>query len=376
MVSDLVADRYRPLERYAVGGMATVWRARDEHTGEVVALKRIHPHLVADPAARARLDREAAALRLVDHPAVVRPRDVVDDPDDPALVMDFAEGRPLADRIAEAPLSPDEAVAIAGTIADALAVAHSHGIVHRDIKPANILVEDDGTLHLIDFGIASLDASGPAGLTDARSMVGTLRYAAPERLAGERASARSDVWALGAVLYEMLTGRPAVTGDDPAAVLAAGRLAGPDTSDLPPAIGAVIVRAMAADPAHRYPDAAAFRDALEALDAPVDPEAATAIVSLPIPGSHWRRPSVTREPRRTIALAAGLAAALLFIVALGRPTDPAAPGPAVAGAGQASLPVTSPVLPSLDATIAPSSGPGHGDGGGKGHGNGNGKGRD
>src|SRR5512143_1238642 len=210
MVSRLVTDRYLPLERHAVGGMATVWRARDELTGEIVALKRIHPHLVADPAARARLEREANALRLVDHPAVVRPRDVIDDPDDPALVMDFAEGRPLSERIAEGPLTPDEALAIAGTIADALAVAHDHGIVHRDIKPANILVEDDGTLHLIDFGIASLGTATPEGLTDASSMVGTLRYAAPERLAGQPASPRSDVWALGAVLYEMLTGRPAI----------------------------------------------------------------------------------------------------------------------------------------------------------------------
>src|SRR5512141_628184 len=128
MVTDLVAGRYRPIDRHAIGGMASVWRARDERTGELVALKRIHPHLMADPAARARLDREAAALRLVDHPAVVRPRDLIDDPHDPALVMDFAEGRPLSERIAEGPLPTDEAVAIARTVADALGVAHGLGV--------------------------------------------------------------------------------------------------------------------------------------------------------------------------------------------------------------------------------------------------------
>src|SRR6266540_5026992 len=114
MVGELIAGRYRPLERRGVGGMAAVWRALDERTGEQVALKRIHPHLVADPTARARLQREAEALRLADHPAIARPRDIVDDPDNPALVMDFVEGRPLADRIADGPLPVEEAMAIAG----------------------------------------------------------------------------------------------------------------------------------------------------------------------------------------------------------------------------------------------------------------------
>lgn len=139
-----VAGRYRLLDRHAVGGMATVWRAKDEWSGEVVAIKRLHPFVLADPVARARLEREAAALRAVDHPAIVRPRELIDDPPAPSLVMDFVAGWPLDERIAAGPLPADEAVAIAGVIADALAVAHDHGIVHRDIKPANATRRPDG----------------------------------------------------------------------------------------------------------------------------------------------------------------------------------------------------------------------------------------
>src|SRR5262245_9408678 len=140
MDGTLIARRYRLLDRHAVGGMATIWRARDERTREIVAIKRLHPHVVADPTARARLEREADAMRAVDHPAIVRPRDLIDDPDAPALVMDFVAGRSLDERIAEGPLPPDDAVAIAAAVADALAAAHDLGIVHRDIKPGNIVV--------------------------------------------------------------------------------------------------------------------------------------------------------------------------------------------------------------------------------------------
>ena len=275
-----IGDRYTLLDRHATGGMATVWRARDEWTREIVAIKQLHPHVVADPVARARLEREAEALRTVDHPAIVRPRGLIDDPDSPSLVMDFVSGRPLSERIAEGPLPPDEAVAIAGVVADALAVAHDHGIVHRDIKPANILVDDDGAVHLVDFGIAALMDTPSDGLTADSTMVGTLRYAAPERLAGGEVTPRSDVWALGAVLYEMLTAVPAVTASDPVGALAASQAAPATLEDVPPYLASVIRRAMATDPADRYPDAVALRDALAADGAPVDPNAMTAVVPI------------------------------------------------------------------------------------------------
>ena len=277
-----IGDRYTLLNRHATGGMATVWRARDEWTREIVAIKQLHPHVVADPVARARLEREAEALRAIDHPAIVHPRGLIDDPDAPSLVMDFVSGRPLSERIAEGPLPPDEAVAIAGVVADALAVAHDHGIVHRDIKPANILVDDDGAVHLVDFGIVALMDAPPDALTAASTMVGTLRYAAPERLAGGEISPRSDVWALGAVLYEMLTGVPAVTATDPAGALAASQAAPATLDGIPPYLASIIAQAMATDPADRYPDAVAMRDALAADGAPVDPNAVTAVVAIPV----------------------------------------------------------------------------------------------
>jgi hypothetical protein len=275
-----IGDRYTLLDRHATGGMATVWRARDEWTREIVAIKQLHPHVVTDPVARARLEREAEALRTVDHPAIVRPRGLIDDPDAPSLVMDFVSGRPLSERIAEGPVPPEEAVAIAGIVADALAVAHDHGIVHRDIKPANILVDDDGAVHLVDFGIAALLDAPSDGLTADSTMVGTLRYAAPERLAGGDVTPRSDVWALGAVLYEMLTGVPAVAATDPVGALAASEAAPVTLDGVPPYLASVIGRAMAADPADRYPDAVALRDALAADGAPVDPDAMTAVVPI------------------------------------------------------------------------------------------------
>jgi serine/threonine protein kinase len=243
-----IAGRYRLLDRHAVGGMASVWRARDDETGEIVAIKRLHPHVAADPAAWARLEREAAVLQALDHPGIVGLRDLVEDPEAPALVLDFVPGRTLDERIAEGRLPAGEAVAIAVAVADALATAHEAGIVHRDIKPANILLDEADAPHLLDFGIATLDDPSEA-LTAPAEIVGTLRYAAPERLAGEDATTRTDVWALGAVLYEMLTGTPLVDAHDAAAALAASQVGPPDLSLLPPSLAPVVARAVATDPA-------------------------------------------------------------------------------------------------------------------------------
>ena len=388
MDPDLIAGRYRLLDRHATGGMATIWRARDEWTREIVAVKRLHPYVVTDPAARARLEREADAMRTLDHPAIVRPRELIEDPDAPALVMDFVAGRPLDERIAAGPLPPGEAIAIATVIADALAIAHEHGIVHRDIKPANILVDDDGSVHLVDFGIAALMDLPDDDLTSAATMVGTLRYTAPERLAGEGATPRTDVWALGAVLYEMLAGSPAVTNMDPAAALEANRAAPPSLDGLPPSLAPVVARAMATDPADRYPDAGDLREAMLAAVAPVDPDAQTAqirIVSLetPPPRSGTAAASAAparrgpRQPTRgwiAIALAGLLGAAVLVaLVGSNLPTGAARPTDA---AGRTVAPSEPLAVPARATAIPTGVDPGKGKGGGNGKGgdNGNGKG--
>ena len=389
-----LAGRYLLLDRHAIGGMATVWRAKDEWTGEVVAIKRLHPHVVADPVARARLEREAEALRAVDHPAIVQPRELIDDPDTPSLVMDFVAGRPLDERIAEGPLPAAEAAAIAAVVADALAVAHDHGIVHRDIKPSNILVDDDGAVHLVDFGIVALMDAPPDDLTAATTMVGTLRYAAPERLAGGVVSPRSDVWALGAVLYEMLTGRPAVQSSDPAGALAASRADPPALDALPPAMATVVSRAMATEPADRYPDAIALREALTAPEAVADPgvaaegetapdpdavtnvvplaalPASSAAVAATAPGSPVGREQ-GRRPRRLLAIVVVALFAVTAVVAIAGAGTFSGAGSGSDAARATPVPTTG---PAPVATPAPTSDAGSGGDKGKGNGKGKGKG--
>ena len=334
----MVADRYRLLERHALGGMAALWRARDERTGETVALKRLHPYLITDATARSRLKREAAALRAIDHHAIVRPRELIEDPDDPALVMEFAPGRPLADLLAtDGPMAADEAIAIVHTVADALAVAHRAGIVHRDVKPANILIEDSGAVHLVDFGIASLDEPGDNTLTAPRTVIGTLRYTAPERLAGAKASPRSDVWALGAVLYEMLTGDPLRRGSDPATILREAGSSVPAFDLVPRDIAPLLRRATSLDPLDRYSDAGAFRDALGAIDGAADPDAETARITVAPPVVQAVRPLAARlspvDRAASVFFAAVAVVALVVTAAL-----------AINPSGQTSTPSTTPVV--------------------------------
>jgi serine/threonine protein kinase len=394
MDQDLIAGRYRLLDRHASGGMATVWRARDEWTREIVAVKRLHPFVVADPAARARLEREAAAMRAVDHPAIVRPRELVEDPDAPSLVMDFVEGRPLDERIARGPLLPGEAIAIAGVIADALAVAHDHGIVHRDIKPGNILVDADGAVHLIDFGIVALMDPPDGDLTSASTMIGTLRYAAPERLLGDAVTPRTDVWALGAVLYEMLTGSPAVANADLSGALDASRAAPPSLDGLPVSLAPIVARAMSSDPADRYADAAELREAMLSAMAPPDPDAVTTVLPVPLGvgsdashgpqevppavADHGAVPAglgspagaVSKDRRRgplAVVLVAALGLAALVVV-LGSNLPTGATGP-IDQVGRSAAPAATPARATAS---APPAEPGNG----KGNGKDNGKGKD
>jgi serine/threonine protein kinase len=180
----LLGGRYRLLEARAMGGMASVWRAHDERTGEVVAVKRLHPHLIADEGARERFRREASAMEAIRHPNVVGVRDAVVDADEPALVMDFIAGRSVAELAADGrAFDAAEALRVAAAVADGLATVHAAGIVHRDLKPANVLIGDDGVVRLSDFGIA-VGLEDATALTAEDGVVGTLRYLAPERLAG------------------------------------------------------------------------------------------------------------------------------------------------------------------------------------------------
>jgi eukaryotic-like serine/threonine-protein kinase len=225
---DMLFGRYRLDRRLGIGGTAEVWQARDEQLGRDVAIKLLHRHLVPDERSRQRFAGEARAVAALSHPGIVGIHDVVVGDDLAAIVLELVEGEPLCDRIAEdGPLSPIAAAGIAAQIADALQSAHDRGLVHRDVKPANVLLSADGRARLVDFGIArALDEPGRS-VTMPGTIMGTLRYMAPEQLAGQSTSAASDVYGLGAILYEMLAGRPPYDASTPAALVADQRIGAP-----------------------------------------------------------------------------------------------------------------------------------------------------
>ena len=261
MAKTVLFGRYRLVEPLGSGGSAQVWRAVDKRTGDVVALKRLHPLVFADQAGRERLLREFRALRDLDEPHIVRVRDLELTADDGALILDYVAGSSLAARLADGPrLSTAEAVAIALDVAAALAAAHEAGIVHRDVTPGNILLDPDDGARLTDFGIA-LGAAGTNGepaLTATGELVGTLRYLAPEQLRGAPATPASDVHALAAVTYEMLAGRQAYAAASPVALVEAQARGVDPIPSVPPALDAAVRRGLATDPADRPADAAAF----------------------------------------------------------------------------------------------------------------------
>ena len=222
---------YEVVSALGAGGMGEVYKARDTRLDRTVAIKILPREVAADPDARDRFEREARAVAALDHPHICGIYDVGDVDGIHYLVMPHLEGRTLAARLEEGPLPLDQALKIAAEIADALDKAHRQGIVHRDLKPANIMLTRTGS-KLLDFGLAKLrPSSAPismSGMTVATmpgtaqgTILGTVPYMAPEQVQGREADARSDIWALGAVLYEMLAGTRPFTGDTPASVIGA-----------------------------------------------------------------------------------------------------------------------------------------------------------
>src|SRR5215813_7862858 len=221
-------DRLGPYEIISplgAGVMGEVYRAHDTKLGRDVALKVLPDSLASDPERLARFEREAHLLATLNHPHIAHIYGVEDSTGVPALVMELVEGPTLADRIARGPIPIDEALPIAKQIAEALESAHEQGIIHRDLKPANIKVRADGTVKVLDFGLAKAfsgddlsRASGTAALTNSPTLaspammtsvglvLGTAAYMAPEQAKGRPVDKRADVWAFGCVLYEMLTG--------------------------------------------------------------------------------------------------------------------------------------------------------------------------
>jgi serine/threonine-protein kinase len=266
---DVLADRYRLDEPIATGGMGEVWRATDVTLGRAVAVKVLRASLLPDAAFDARFRAEARTLAALSHPNVVNIYDYghspVPDGDAVFLVMAHVDGQPLSARIAATGGLPvGETLAVLAQAADALHAAHGNGIVHRDVKPANLLVRPDGTVVLVDFGVARSPALTSA--STGNQVLGTALYMAPEQASGRPVSPATDIYALGAVGYHCLVGHPPFVGESPIEV--ALRHVSEQPPPLPPrvprAVRTLVMRALAKDPADRFPDAAAFAAAARA----------------------------------------------------------------------------------------------------------------
>ena len=258
--------RYRTVRRIDAGGMGEIWEADDTLLGRRVAIKVLAEELAGDPVALRRFRREARATAKLDHPNVIRVYDFVDD-ETPFLVLELLEGQTLADRLGrDGALPPLEAARIGAAVADGLDVAHRAGIIHRDIKPSNIMLTAGGGVKVMDFGIA---AAWEAHSTTGQQLLATASYAPPERITGGRASPAGDLYSLGVVLYEMLTGGPPFLADTAEQLLRAHLEAAPRPVRalvfwVPPRIAAACEAALAKDPAGRPASAGALAAQLRA----------------------------------------------------------------------------------------------------------------
>jgi serine/threonine protein kinase len=263
---------YAILSAVGAGGMGEVYKARDTKLDRDVAIKVLPPAFAADPERIARLEREAKTLASLNHPNIAHIYGLEDSTSPPALVMEFVDGPTLADRIERGPMPLDESLLIARQIAEALEAAHEHGVIHRDLKPANIKVREDGTIKVLDFGLAkamevgtsgassaalanSPTITSPALMTGVGVLLGTAAYMSPEQARGKTVDRRADIWAFGVVLFEMLSGRRAFDGDDLSITLASVLKTEPDWQTLPSAtparIRGLLRRCLEKDPRRR-----------------------------------------------------------------------------------------------------------------------------
>jgi len=272
----LVGGRYELGELLGRGGMAEVRKGTDSRLGRIVAVKRLRTDLASDATFQARFRREAQSSASLNHPAIVAVYDTGEEPAEdgsgvaqPYIVMEHVAGRTLRDILREGrKILPERALEITSGVLSALDYSHRAGIIHRDIKPGNVMLTPTGDVKVMDFGIARAISDAANSMTQTAAVVGTAQYLSPEQARGETVDSRSDVYSAGCLLYELLTGRPPFVGDSPVAVAYqhVREQADPPSdhdTDLPPAIDAIVMKALAKRLEDRYQSAGAMRTDIE-----------------------------------------------------------------------------------------------------------------
>ncbi len=314
----VLSERYELHRLLAAGGMAEVWEGTDRVLERPIAIKVLHSHLAADESFTTRFRSEALAAARLRHPSIVAIYDTCQTGGLFAIIMELARGRNLREYLDErGRLDPVEVIHIGADVADALTTAHRAGVIHRDIKPANILLCDDGRVMVTDFGIAKVHDS--TDMTNTGTMLGTVKYLAPEQVEGEKVDGRTDIYGLGVVLYEALCGRPPFVADGAAATALVRLHQDPPRPssfrpDIPPALEQALLMALARSREVRFTNAAAMRHALtdprvlapapapqpDRTPTPVDPDHTTVTPApVPAPGPTPERlpPGATPWPR-------------------------------------------------------------------------------
>ncbi|GGM00143.1 Stk1 family PASTA domain-containing Ser/Thr kinase [Nakamurella endophytica] len=308
VTGQLFGDRYQVGDTLGFGGMSEVHRGRDLRLGRDVALKVLRADLARDPSFQARFRREAQNAASLNHPAIVAVYDTGETQGEsgpvPYIVMEYVDGETLRDLLKrEGPLPPRRAMEIIADVCAALDFSHRHGIVHRDIKPANIMLTRAGAVKVMDFGIARAVADGQSAMTATAAVIGTAQYLSPEQARGEAVDARSDVYATGCVLFELLTGAPPFTGDSPVAVAYQHVREDPKPPSeirpgLPRDLDAIVLKALNKNPLNRYQTAAEMRsDLVRALSG-------QAVHATPLMPEEERTRIIKAPPQRIGAVAA------------------------------------------------------------------------
>jgi eukaryotic-like serine/threonine-protein kinase len=372
----LLVRRYEVLRLLGTGGMAEVFEGRDRLLARRVAVKILLPQFARDPAFLARFRREAQAAASLSHPNIVGIFDSGAEGETHFIIMEYVDGRSLRDVLRDSgPLQPQRAAEIGGEVCAGLGAAHARGLVHRDIKPGNIMLTPDGTVKVMDFGIARAAASDT--ITQTQMVVGTAQYISPEQAQGLPIDFRSDLYSLGCCLYEMLTGQPPFTGATPVAIAYRHVRETPVpprqlNPDVPAPLEAVVMKALAKNPANRYQTAAEVRADLGRARAGVPVEATPLLdpALLTVPGHQPAAPPLDAQATQVVAPLPGPSGPSRFgdgyVDDLGVPPRP--PGPAwpwllaallavVVGAAAGYTVVRSMVATGAPATTATSAAP-------------------